>query len=103
MEKIKLEDVPDGTAVLVFGKVGGAPGVHFVTAVKLKGQPNWETVPPTGYCIYPEADVAWTLPDILNCNQCGKSFIGRDDANFCSNACRQKAYRRRRDEDLPQP
>jgi hypothetical protein len=34
--------------------------------------------------------------DKVNCTECGKSFQPkRSDTQFCSNACRQKAYRQR--------
>jgi hypothetical protein len=31
----------------------------------------------------------------VRCWQCDKTFYGRSDAHYCSNACRQKAHRSR--------
>ncbi|GAS93601.1 uncharacterized protein RMCC_0567 [Mycolicibacterium canariasense] len=31
----------------------------------------------------------------LHCWQCGTTFYGRADAQYCGSACRQRAYRRR--------
>ena len=31
----------------------------------------------------------------LRCCECGTRFYGRSDADYCSGACRQKAYRAR--------
>ncbi|CDO11014.1 hypothetical protein [Mycolicibacterium cosmeticum] len=31
----------------------------------------------------------------LHCWQCGTTFYGRADAQYCGNACRQRAYRAR--------
>jgi hypothetical protein len=37
-----------------------------------------------------------SLGFMFTCAQCGRFFLGR--ATYCSGACRQKAYRQRRDE-----
>jgi phage N-6-adenine-methyltransferase len=45
---------------------------------------------------FPSAIVVWTpLSVTARCN-CGRALRGRSDSRYCSSACRQRAYRRRK-------
>jgi hypothetical protein len=44
---------------------------------------------------FPSAIVVWTPASVTARCNCGRALSGRADARYCSNACRQKAYRRR--------
>ena len=44
---------------------------------------------------FPSAIVVWTPVSVTARCNCGRALSGRTDTRYCSNACRQRAYRQR--------